>query len=142
MHWNDQQVEELRNGWEVMSASQLAAKIGTTRSAIIGKAHRIGLKAKAKAGGQKTMRPAPRVRHLPTVSRNRLAIMSLEEVFPPLIDEAPALIENGGRVTLEALRPHHCRFPIGDKAPYLFCGNDIVKGSYCAAHGRLVVKRT
>lgn len=54
----------------------------------------------------------------------------------PAIEDAPLSCE---RVTLLDLRPHHCRFPLGEpaSADFAYCGAQKVKGSYCAAHARL-----
>ena len=48
MEWTDARVEQLTNLWiKGLSASKIADKLtGTTRNAVIGKAHRLGLKAR------------------------------------------------------------------------------------------------
>src|SRR5262249_52142767 len=49
MEWTSERVETLRRLWlQGQTASQIAAQLGeTTRNAVIGKAHRLGLSAKA-----------------------------------------------------------------------------------------------
>ncbi len=48
MSWTDERIETLRNLWEKgLTASQIAEKLGNvSRNAVIGKAHRLGLKAR------------------------------------------------------------------------------------------------
>ena len=49
MEWTSERVETLRRLWlQGQTASQIAAQLGeTTRNAVIGKAHRLGLSTKA-----------------------------------------------------------------------------------------------
>ena len=43
--------------------------------------------------------------------------------------------EQQPNVTLFDLQPHHCRWPIGDAAPYVFCADQKLDGSsYCRHH--------
>lgn len=69
-----------------------------------------------------------------TVSRARLRVVRTEpaivcaEVEPPL------------NISLMDLERHHCRWPVTDDGPHLFCGRDRADGSsYCAGHRRLSV---
>jgi hypothetical protein len=40
-------------------------------------------------------------------------------------------------VSLAELERHHCRWPLGERAPYLFCAHPIEEGTpYCPAHCR------
>ncbi|QJQ32866.1 GcrA cell cycle regulator [Sphingomonas lacunae] len=78
MSWTDERIETLRKLWENgLTASQIADELGgVSRNAVIGKAHRLGLKSRpspvktaednseakatpAKAGAERTARPAP-----------------------------------------------------------------------------------
>jgi GcrA cell cycle regulator len=42
--WNERAIEYLRANWGTATARQIAEELGCTRSAVIGKAHRLGLK--------------------------------------------------------------------------------------------------
>ena len=48
MSWTDERIEQLRNMWEKgLTASQIADELGgVSRNAVIGKAHRLGLKSR------------------------------------------------------------------------------------------------
>ncbi|WP_033073306.1 GcrA family cell cycle regulator [Sphingopyxis sp. MWB1] len=48
MSWTDERIEQLRNMWEKgLTASQIAEELGgVSRNAVIGKAHRLGLKSR------------------------------------------------------------------------------------------------
>ncbi|HMO77514.1 MAG TPA: GcrA family cell cycle regulator [Sphingopyxis sp.] len=74
MSWTDERIEQLRTMWEKgLTASQIADELGgVSRNAVIGKAHRLGLKSRpspvkatekpkpAKAPAPKPAAPAPR----------------------------------------------------------------------------------
>ena len=67
MSWTDERIEQLRTMWEKgLTASQIAEELGgVSRNAVIGKAHRLGLKARPSpvksVETPKTAKPAPRV---------------------------------------------------------------------------------
>jgi GcrA cell cycle regulator len=43
-----------------------------------------------------------------------------------------------GSISFHDLKAHHCRFPFGQRAPFLFCGEPRASNSsYCAEHRRL-----
>ncbi|HMQ18772.1 MAG TPA: GcrA family cell cycle regulator, partial [Sphingopyxis sp.] len=48
MSWTDERIEQLRTMWEKgLTASQIADELGgVSRNAVIGKAHRLGLKSR------------------------------------------------------------------------------------------------
>ena len=65
MSWTDERIETLTKMWEGGStASQIAEELGgVSRNAVIGKAHRLGLKARpspVKANEKETAAPAPK----------------------------------------------------------------------------------
>ena len=65
MAWTDERIDSLKNMWEKgLTASQIAEELGgVSRNAVIGKAHRLGLKSrpspvKAKPQAKKSAKPA------------------------------------------------------------------------------------
>jgi GcrA cell cycle regulator len=94
MSWTDERIEQLRNMWEKgLTASQIADELGgVSRNAVIGKAHRLGLKARpspVKAGeatrAAKPAAPAPRAE--PVV---RKPVQRAEPVAPVAADPVVA----------------------------------------------------
>ncbi|MEP5117863.1 MAG: GcrA family cell cycle regulator, partial [Marinomonas sp.] len=75
MAWTDERIDSLKNMWEKgLTASQIAEELGgVSRNAVIGKAHRLGLKSrpspvKAKPKAKKGAKPAAKPKKPPTKS--------------------------------------------------------------------------
>jgi GcrA cell cycle regulator len=155
MTWTPARIEQLKQLWtEGKSASQIASIMGgTTRNAVIGKVHRLGL------GGRKTVTTARRAKPAPTVPavaaaavrpalpsatqvRKRLAATSFAPAEPvePLPEPEPVDLGEGAGATILTLTDRMCKWPIGDpRSPeFHFCGRNVGAGSsYCAYHMRL-----
>jgi GcrA cell cycle regulator len=75
MSWTDERIATLKKMWEGgATASQIAEELGgVSRNAVIGKAHRLGLKSRpspVKANEKKTAAPAPAAPRKPVPARN------------------------------------------------------------------------
>jgi GcrA cell cycle regulator len=154
--WTAERVQMLRSYVLAgLSCSQIAAEIGVTRNAVIGKIHRLGLTT----GGKPGRRPAAlaqRMRETNTQSPRRQsritrilrAIAASPNVVPfPATGETPASelppVESAQRCSLMELGGGRCRWPLSDpgKADFGFCGNDAIPGlSYCAGHARIAYR--
>ncbi|MBR1193218.1 GcrA family cell cycle regulator [Bradyrhizobium sp. AUGA SZCCT0160] len=141
--WTDEKIEELKRHWDAdRTCSQIAAAMGVTRNAIIGKAHRLGLPAK-------TIKPRmdPAEARIRRLERQKIydARRRGKPITARIIMEAPAPIVPPDfvgdlRIPTRDLRdwmefsPNQCRF-IADEPPgpdYLACGNETIPGaSYC-----------
>lgn len=122
-----------------IAAAVTAKRIGVTRNAVIGRAHRLGLSSprqpsvklpKASITAISAGRKSPATK--PT--KKPFEWMKAEPLPPE--PEPPAQL-----VALVDLEPHHCRFPHGDpkQEGFGFCGSQVVEGlSYCASHARKV----
>lgn len=133
MSWNDERIETLRKLWERgLSASQIAEELGgVTRNAVIGKAHRLGLKA----------RPSP-VKNEPV----KKAAAAEKPSVPAAATPAPAprkartaapTVQKPQRVTLLDLTDRICKWPFGhpDEDDFHFCGKPVNPGTpYCLEH--------
>lgn len=106
MSWTDERIEQLRNMWEKgLTASQIADELGgVSRNAVIGKAHRLGLKSRpspvkavekvskpVKAAMPKPAAPAAAPRPAAPVAPRPAAAAPRPEPKPP----APASNEDG-----------------------------------------------
>ena len=143
--WTANRIALLKNLWQdEMSAACIARQLGggLTRSAVIGKLHRLGISQRASSTNQASPRPhrpgkpsAPR-RFGPTMPSVNAVAKAIKPVELKL--EPPAAVPAGNRVSLMMLSDKTCRWPCGDpldKEEFHFCGLMPESGSvYCTLH--------
>jgi GcrA cell cycle regulator len=132
MSWTNQKVEKLKELWtKGHTASQIASTLGdTTRNAVIGKAHRLNLEARApsKNSGTSISRENKTFRrgHAPTSRKAKFQSILLDKTFEP---ENPKSLEN--------LTDQTCKWPVGhpNEESFYFCGRK-PEGEfpYCKLH--------
>jgi len=151
--WTDDRVSLLKKLWtdDELTASQCAKVLGVTRNAIIGKVHRLDLEKRVVASKQNGSRgSAGKYRGVITRARKARAARIVPpkpdriklppiDIFTPAAEDiavgAWAALPGTTPVTLEALSRTGCRWPIGEDAPFLFCGCEAAPGSsYCPTH--------
>src|SRR5829696_450698 len=117
--WSPERIERLKVLWlEGLSFADIADRLGSTRNAVIGKAHRLGL-----------CRPK---------DRTRVSIARPAPVQPVTPMPRPAALpqRRGKPVKLIELQHWMCRFGLGDpRSPdFRFCGEPTVddKSSWCS----------
>lgn len=127
MAWTDDRIEILRKLWDQgLTASQIAKELGegVTRNAVIGKAHRLGLKS----------RPSP-VKS--DKKKAAVAKTSKAPAAPTKVAPKKAVSKKSKRLGLLELTERTCKWPIGHpgEVDFHFCGKDSINGHpYCAAH--------
>ncbi|HEY2706657.1 MAG TPA: GcrA family cell cycle regulator [Caulobacteraceae bacterium] len=146
MEWNEERIEALTKMWrEGLSASQVARQLGgVSRSAVIGKVHRLGIAGRDAPARPHNVggRPSTRIRataggvvRRPETPRTpRIIIPSA----PRVAFEVPAT------ATIHSLTDHACRWPIGepDQEGFGFCGRlRSGPGAYCAGHAPMATRR-
>ena len=132
MSWTDEKVQKLKELWKKgHTASQIAEMLGeTTRNAVIGKAHRLNLEARApsKHSGASVSRENKQIRRgpAPTSRKAKFQSILLDKNFEP---ENPK--------SLEELTDTTCKWPIGhpNEEKFYFCGRK-PEGEfpYCKLH--------
>jgi len=142
--WTPERIEQLQ-GFVVagMSCSQIAAQIGVTRNAVIGKIHRLGLSPVRPPGAAARSCP-PRTRDPRAASpRRRLRLLWSDGAATPEVTALPEQVESAEPCSLLDLAQGKCRWPVGDggAADFVFCGNAAIDGlSYCAGHARMAYR--
>ena len=166
MSWDEASEKTLAELWAAgWSASQIGARMGQSRNAVIGKVHRlklparreVGVNAPARAARAKLARPAGAPKRArphgntgqtpgPSIVQRAEARAAEEArtrhrlaagVWAPLDGRAPeALLD---------LERGQCRWPLGDprEAGFGFCGLPVAgdKTSYCAVHRGVSVRQ-
>ena len=133
MSWTEEREQKLRRLWEKgYTASQIAEMLGsTTRNAVIGKAHRLKLAARAASKQSKSLKKQDSVGDL----NKQEGYISRKSRFKSLLLDKNFEVENPKK--LEELSDKNCRWPIGhpDEENFYFCGRNPVEGfSYCKLH--------
>lgn len=135
--WTPERDAELRRLREMkppLGYNAIGARLGCTRNAAIGRAHRIGVKGHGYGSiieGQPRYKPAREPRpYRPKVRKQR--------TFPVEIIEPPIPYNFVG-VSFFDLQPRQCRYPRGEGASMLFCGAPADDGTSWCAHCRSVV---
>ena len=133
MSWTSEKVEKLKELWSKgRTASQIAEALGdTTRNAVIGKAHRLNLEARAPSKQSNS----PKSRENRQVMRRSPAPMSRKAKFQSILLDKNFEAENPK--SLEELTETTCKWPIGhpNEEKFYFCGRK-PEGEfpYCKLH--------
>jgi GcrA cell cycle regulator len=142
--WTAERIEQLRHCVVTgLTCSEIAAEIGVSRNAVIGKIHRLGLSSGRPAGAQARDCP-PRARR-PRVSTQRRLLQLAYTQTPgggePIVFDAT--VDSAQPCSLVELAERKCRWPLGDpvKSDFAFCGNEAVGGfAYCIGHARMAYR--
>ena len=139
--WTTDRVELLKSHFEAgLTCREIAASIGVSRNAVIGKLARLELTrgpARAKPRPDKTARER---------SRKSIPACSIRSCRPSTktrsrVQEEPIASER--RCSLFELSNERCRWPISTPGAedFCFCGNTPVEGMpYCSGHHRLAYR--
>ena len=133
MSWTSEKVEKLKELWSKgHTASQIAEMLGdTTRNAVIGKAHRLDLEARAPS----KQSALPKSRENKQTTRRAAAPLSRKAKFQSILLDKNFEPENPK--TLEDLTESTCKWPIGhpNEEKFYFCGRK-PEGEfpYCKLH--------
>ena len=146
--WTTERVEQLQSFVVAgMSCSQIAAQIGVTRNAVIGKIHRLGLSPVRPPGAMARNCP-PGARDPRAASQRRqLRLLWSDGAATRQAGAASDTVESAAPCSLLDLAHGTCRWPVSDAAgnsggaDFVFCGNAAIEGlSYCAGHARMAYR--
>ena len=133
--WTDDRIGRLKTLWlEGRTAEQIARDLanGITRSAVLGKVHRMGLSA-GRSG-----RPPKR----PATSPKPPRLAPAKSLAPRPMDALLEVATEHGLATILSVRRCQCRWPFGEPggADFSLCGRPITRGAFCASHAAVAYR--
>ncbi|MDD1531175.1 GcrA-like regulator [Bradyrhizobium sp. WBOS7] len=139
--WTDERIELLKQHFEAgLSCREIAADIGVSRNAVIGKLSRLNLTRGRTSDERKVQdRGAARAKAVPRLQYQMLATIYGDTDAPV----ATGPIDEANRCSLLELAENRCRWPISTPGAedFCFCGNSAPDGQpYCAGHSRLAYR--
>jgi GcrA cell cycle regulator len=128
MTWTPELIGELTKLWgEGLSTAEIGKRLGVSKNAVVGKAHRLHLSTRPSPIRRMSMRPA-----MPRMARPRLApMLSGVSAAPPPPPEPRKVVELSNQI---------CRWPIGhpgDKGFHFCTDRAIVGKPYCEHHSAM-----
>lgn len=138
--WTTARVELLKRHFEEgLSCREIAASIGVSRNAVIGKLTRLGLTRGPAGTEPRAANSKPRA----AKAGPRVQYQILKKVYENGEPVADAPVASERRCSLLELSEERCRWPISTPgaADFCFCGNLPLGGApYCAGHSRLAYR--
>ena len=145
MAWTPDLIKELKRLWNKgLTTVEIGNRIGMSKNAVVGKAHRLGLEGrpspiKRDKKKEATVVRAPKKTVEAPKQKVTQSILPPEPVFEvePIVEKAVPKKKKRKGVQLVDLKPNSCRWPEGDpKDPdFCFCGQECVPGKiYCEEH--------
>jgi GcrA cell cycle regulator len=144
--WTDDRIRKLRQLWsEGHSTAEIGRRMGISKNAVVGKAHRLDLPARPssiRTGGSPR---APRRQPVPRLADTMpLSCLHDADIPAPVARIAPT-VKPARRVAIVPRRigSHSCCWPIGEPGTpaFRFCDHPAPLGSpYCDEHARLAYK--
>jgi len=137
--WTTERVELLKQQFEEgLTCRQIAAHIGVSRNAVIGKLTRLGL---TRGPGTEPRATTAKPRAAKSVPRQQYQMLQVVYENGQPVGDGP--VASARPCTLFELSEERCRWPISTPGEegICFCGNTPLKGlPYCAGHTRLAYK--
>jgi GcrA cell cycle regulator len=144
MEWNEETIGKLRGFWaEGLSTAEIGRRMGVSKNAVVGKAHRLNLPSRPspirRDGERSPRRRLPRRVQGPT-----LPVLSAS--LAPMPPELPRVVERPTPVLRSVCMPRPgaritpCCWPIGEPGTksFRFCDVDAIAGKpYCEEHASL-----
>jgi GcrA cell cycle regulator len=126
----------------------MAAELGgVSRSAVIGKLHRLGLSGRGQPTVSAKRQSKPRGER--SVCRAASIGNTALKMRPEMLEETQCrpfesiVVPIARKLTIEKLTEHTCKWPIGDPGhqEFHFCGHDSLEAlPYCRYHARLAYR--
>ncbi|MBW6397787.1 GcrA family cell cycle regulator [Roseomonas sp. HJA6] len=148
MDWTAEAIERLKALWaEGHSTAEIGRRMGISKNAVVGKAHRLNLPARPspiRRDAEPRPAPAPRApRPIPAARVAPPAMLRPASMAPqpaPVVAVAPPPVVRPFPAARPRLGSRSCCWPIGEPgtAGFRFCGAEPMSGKpYCTEHAAL-----
>lgn len=143
--WTKENEQLLAELWgKKLSAREIAAKLGCTRNAVIGKAHRLDLAYRAPVAGEGKGAEVPTHRKYVTLPRTERTPPQRPDLESKAVANTPENVPRGTvREIYKDLRKDSCRWVYGDPSGTDFgvcTSTKVPDKSYCATHAKVAYK--
>jgi GcrA cell cycle regulator len=147
MEWTEETIAKLRILWaEGLSTAEIGRRMGISKNAVVGKAHRLNLTARPspirRDGGERAERKRlPRRVHGPTLPALQAALAPMPQEPPRAAErERPVPVLRAVYLPRHGARSTPCCWPIGEPGTktFRFCDVGAIPGKpYCDEHAAL-----
>ncbi len=141
MAWTEEMIDDLKQMWkEGLTTNEIAKRLGVSKNSIVGKVHRLNLKARPSPIKKKEENPAPVtvVSEETSAKKTSGTIKKINITAVNVISAKPQ--KKDSCIKLTELDSHTCRWPIGDPRDdnFCFCGKAVRSGqTYCEDHSAI-----
>lgn len=146
--WTTERIQLLKQHFEAgLTCQEIAAELGLTRNAVIGKISRLALVRDNGGDTRRIVRAdngKPGGRPIPKLRRRILRAVAASEPASNVVVELEVVAAENS-CSLFELSKERCRWPISTPGAedFCFCGSTPVDGSpYCASHCRMAYRAT
>lgn len=140
MDWNDETINRLGVLWdEGHSTAEIGRRMGITKNAVVGKAHRMNLKPRPSPIRWTAGLAKPAVRSAPPISAQPAPPLARPLAKPPAPARSRSVVHPFASPRLDS-RNSPCCWPIGEPgtSSFRFCDADATAGKpYCPEHAQL-----
>jgi GcrA cell cycle regulator len=145
MEWNEETIGKLRAFWaEGLSTAEIGRRMGISKNAVVGKAHRLNLPSRPspirRDGERSARRRLPRRVHGPTLPALSASMTPMPVEPPRVVVERPVPVLRAVCLPRPGARVTPCCWPIGEPGTrnFRFCDTDAIAGKpYCEDHAAL-----
>jgi len=151
--WTPEKDEYVRENYRIISTKKIGEKLGFSKNAVIGRAHRLGLgKPYAEVfnvGTKYGTKPKASINQGIRMVKRATGCVRMRQENPPKMKKLPfpelndSIIPlNGTGVKLWELGGKGCRWVLGEPKDLMFCGHNSAAGSsYCQDHHNWTMNR-
>ena len=138
MAWTEEMIDNLKQMWkEGLTTNEIAKRLGVSKNSIVGKVHRLNLKARPSPIKKKEENTTSE----PVVTKEEASKQSTKSVKKIVVTPVNMSCDHTKKkdscLKLTELDNHTCRWPIGDPKDdnFCFCGKNVRSGqTYCEEH--------